>query len=314
MTQRTRLCGFLSLPASWSAGGKQAWYWAGLKRSVLAVGLLGPISACAEIPTKAPDPATAEPVKTAPFYWPWSDGDAQQPPKAKPYRLPTLAGDNVAFQDEPAKPVKAPHIDEDAVYQYVLDCFPEVSKWNLDVSLRAQLARSGGALLGDDGSETELGSSYVGIVAKLPLYSASEISREKEREYKRRMDVAGNVANFITAIASRNHAVRELALYRSLEARSAIRVQQGIVEVAEQVQYLEKVAGAQESLIKNEAQIMENRLKLVGMCDPVNAPTINAWLTKVSAVPGRTKPVSKVSPEPQKKPTELQLTHGKSAS
>ena len=78
-----------------------------------------------------------------------------------------------------------------------------------------------------------------------------------------------------------------LKFYR--EARSAIRVQQGIVEVAEQVQYLEKVAGAQESLIKNEAQIMENRLKLVGMCDPVNAPTINAWLTKVSAVPGRIK-------------------------
>ena len=50
---------------------------------------------------------------------------------------------------------------------------------------------------------------------------------------------------------------------------------------------------------------MENRLKLAGMCDPINAATINAWLTKVSAVPGRTKPVSKVSPEPQKKPTEL---------
>ena len=312
MMQHTRLCGFSLLPASWLAGGKQVWYLAGLKRLVLAAALLGPISACAEIPTKAPDPDMAEPVKTAPFYWPWSDGEAQQPPKAKPYRLPTLAGDEVDFHDEPAKPVKAPHIDEDAVYKYVLDCFPETSKWNLDVSLRAQLARSGGALLGDDGSETELGSSYVGIVAKLPLYSASEISREKEREYKRRMDVAGNVANFITAIASRNHAVRELALYRSLEARSAIRVQQGIVEVAEQVQYLEKVAGAQESLIKNEAQIMENRLKLVGMCDPVNAPTINAWLTKVSAVPGRTKPVNKVSPEPQKKPTELHLTHGKS--
>lgn len=231
----------------------------------------------------------AEPVKTAPFYWPWSDGEAQKPPKAKPYRLPTLAGDDVNFQDEPAKPVKAPNIDSDAVYKYVLDCFPESSKWKLDVSLRAQLAQKDNTILSDDGTSTELGSSYVGIVASLPLYSAGEISREKEREYKRRMDVAGNVSSFITAIASRNHAVRELALYRSLEARSAIRVRQGIVEVTEQVQYLEKVANAQESLINDEAKIMENRLKLVGMCDPVNAPVINQWLSDVSAVPGRTK-------------------------
>lgn len=275
-----------------------------------------PTSACAENPIKTiPDVDTAEPVKTAPFYWPWSDGEAEKPPQAKPYKLQTLAGDGVDFHAQPAKPVKAPHIDSDAVYQYILDCFPEDSRWNLDVSLRAQLAKSG-TILGDDGSETELGSSYVGIVAKLPLYSAGEMNRRTEREYKRRMDVAGNVSSFITSIASRNHAVRELALYRSLEARSAIRVSQGIVEVAEQVQYLEKVAGAQESLIKTEAKIMENRLKLVGMCDPTSAPTINAWLTKVSAVPGRKKPAKKASPKPsaiQKTATDLHLTSRKAA-
>ena len=67
-----------------------------------------------------------------------------------------------------------------------------------------------------------------------------------------------------------------------------------MVEVAEQVQYLEKVASAQESLIKDEMTIMENRLKLVGMCDPINAAVINAWLSRVSAVPGRPKPIKKV--------------------
>ena len=49
--------------------------------------------------------------------------------------------------------------------------------------------------------------------------------------------------------------------------------------------YLEKVAKAQSSLIMDEAKIMENRLKLVGMCDHINAEVINAWLTRVSAVP-----------------------------
>jgi len=99
------------------------------------------------------------------------------------------------------------------------------------------------------------------------------------------METAATVADFITAIASRNHAVRELALYRSLEARAALRVQQGIVEAAEQVKYLEKVAGSQETLVKQEAKIMENRLKLAGMCDPINAENINTWLKQVSAVP-----------------------------
>jgi len=200
-----------------------------------------------------------------------------------------MAGDDLNFQDPPAKPVKAPHIDADSVFRYVSSCFPEKSKWNLDVRLKGQVALSGN-VLNDDGIESSLGSSYVAVVASLPLYSAGEISREKEREYKRRMDIAGNVSNFISAIASRNHSVRELALYRSLEKRAAIRVQQGVVAVAEQVQYLEKVASAQESLINDEMTIMENRLKLVGMCDPINAEVINAWLTRVSAVPGRPRP------------------------
>ena len=89
----------------------------------------------------------------------------------------------------------------------------------------------------------------------------------------------------MTAIASRNHAIRELALYRSLEARSAIRVQQGIIEASEQVGYLEKVASSQEKLITDEAKIMESRLLLAGMCDPKNAESIGGWLKKVSAVP-----------------------------
>ncbi len=132
---------------------------------------------------------------------------------------------------------------------------------------------------------TELGSSYVAIVASMPLYSMTELNREREREHARRQEVAGVVADFIAAIASRNHAIRELALYRSLEARSSLRVQQGIAESTEQVKYLEKVAASHEALIKQEAKIMDTRLKLSGMCDPVNAKAINTWLKQVSAVP-----------------------------
>lgn len=271
--------------------------------------LLVPISACTAskaetLPDVLPDPSEApvgapaaserysEPTGTPPApdtaasYWPWSDTPAQQPPPVKPYQLPTLSGDPLNFRDRPAALVKAPAIDADAVYAYVLACFPEDSKWDLDINLRGQLANSGGSVLDTGGAgDTELGSSYVAIVASMPLYSSTEINREKEREYTRRQAVAGTVADFITAIASRNHAIREMALYRSLEARASLRVQQGIVEASEQVMYLEKVAGSQEALVKQEANIMESRLKLAGMCDPINAPPINTWLKKVATVP-----------------------------
>lgn len=274
--------------------------------------LLVPISACTAskaetLPDVLPDPSEApvgapaaserysEPTSTPPApdtaasYWPWSDAPAQQPPPVKPYQLPTLSGDPLNFRDRPAALVKAPAIDADAVYAYVLACFPEDSKWDLDINLRGQLANSGGSVLDTGGAgNTELGSSYVAIVAivaSMPLYSSTEINREKEREYTRRQNVAATVADFITAIASRNHAIREMALYRSLEARASLRVQQGIVEAREQVMYLEKVAGSQEALVKQAAKIMESRLKLAGMCDPINAPPINTWLKKVATVP-----------------------------
>ena len=79
--------------------------------------------------------------------------------------------------------------------------------------------------------------------------------------------------------------MRELALYRSLEARAAVRVQQGIVESSEQVGFLEKVAKAQNDLVSTEAKIMESRLSLAGMCDPANAQRMGAWLKQVSVVP-----------------------------
>ena len=107
------------------------------------------------------------------------------------------------------------------------------------------------------------------------------------------------MADFVTAIAGRNHAVRELALYRSLEARSAVRVKEGITEATEQVGYLEKVASSQDKLIGEEAKIMESRLLLAGMCDPKNAERIGAWLKKESAVPMGEEPLTPV-PSPSR--------------
>ena len=260
-------------------------------------GLLVPINACkAAGDAQDPDPqyekakqetlslAASGGSEMAPSWWPWRrDADPARPPSVQTYQLPTLAGDDLDFHHTPADLIAAPAIDADAVFGRVLACYPEKSKFDIDINLRAAV-RSNDVLDLED-SATGLGQSYVGVVANMPLYSGRELDREKEREYGRRKDTAKAVADFISAIAARNQAIRELALYRSLEARSAIRVQQGIVEASEQVGYLEKVAQAQKELLQTEARIMENRLLLAGMCDPRNAERIGGWLKQVSAVP-----------------------------
>jgi hypothetical protein len=258
---------------------------------VLITVLFMPIAAIAETEAQL-EAAKAETLRlsqqdaeadTAPAWWPWKDEDPAKPPTPKIYQLPTMAGDGLDYHDKLPAIVQAPALDADAIYQSVLGCYPEKSKFDIDVDLRASIRSSD--VLDLEDAATGLGKSYVGIVAKMPLYSGKELDREKEREYVRRKDTAKAVANFISAIAGRNHAVRELALYRSLEARSAVRVQQGVTEATEQVGYLEKVASSQDKLINEETKIMESRLLLAGMCDPKNAETIGGWLKKVSAVP-----------------------------
>lgn len=238
----------------------------------------------AAVGTGGVDTEISSDTKTAPAWWPWKSGsELEKPPDVKPYQIPTMAGDGLDYHAKPAPIVQAPAIDADAVFSRVITCYPERSKFDIDVDLRAAIRSSDVHDLQD--TATGLGKSYVGIVASMPLYSGKELDREKEREYQRRKDTAKAVADFISAIAARNHAVRELALYRSLEARSAVRVKEGITEATEQVGYLEKVATAQDKLISEEAHIMESRLLLAGMCDPKNAQTIGGWLKQTSAVP-----------------------------
>ena len=268
----------------------------------LAAALLAPISASAEDLTSpaALEAAKAETLRLAALssgtgevdtqvssdnmsWWPWKAGELEKPPMPKPYQLPTMLDDGADYHDKPPALVKAPAIDADAVFSAVLACYPERSKFDIDVDLRAAIRSSDVLDLQD--TSTGLGKSYVGIVASMPLYSGKELEREKDREYSRRKDTAKAVADFIASIAGRNHAIRELALYRSLEARSAARVKEGVTEASEQVSYLEKVANSQEKLIEEEAKIMESRLLLSGMCDPKNAKQIGGWLKKISAVP-----------------------------
>ena len=243
-------------------------------------------------PKQEQEPQEPEPKKEsiASSFWPWTNKNSNPPPEFKPYRLPTMEGDSRSYHGNLPPLVKAPAIDPDLVFNSVMTCYPAPSNFNIDVELRGQLRSAAG---GDDLFETtDIGSNDVGIVARMPIYSHTEIDRERDREFNRRTVTAASVAKFVAAVATRNHAIRELALHRSLEARAAIRVQQGIVAASEQVTYLEKVASGQRALIKAEAEIMESRLAMAALCDPAKQEHMSQYLRHVSAVPKRRSPAT----------------------
>jgi hypothetical protein len=217
--------------------------------------------------------------------WPWSSQAPKDPPKVQPYEVPTF-GAKRNFRDAPAQWVKAPRIDGDKVFRMVIACYPNKSQWNIDVDLQAAM-RTANAV---DITGTAIGRSTIGIVARMPLYSATEMDREREREYKRRVDTAGKVAEFIGQLASRNQDLGTLALAAAMESRSQIRVNEGIADAVEQVQFLDKVAGAENALITAEAKAMDARLTLVAMCRDEEADRVNSYLTELAQLPLEAKP------------------------
>ena len=151
----------------------------------------------------------------------------------------------------------------------------------MELDLEAGL-RTEGVVTAD---HVTLGKEYIGIVASMPLFSASEMNRQREREYVRRTATSELIGRFLTAIAVRNHAQRETTLYRALEARSQVRVKKGVVGTDEQVAYMEKLMAAHKTLIQAEADITATRLAIAGQCSDDKRPVLNNWLKRVSALP-----------------------------
>lgn len=69
-------------------------------------------------------------------------GTGKAPPVPKTYKMPTMADDGLDYHAKPAAIVQAPALDADAIFNSVLDCFPEKSKYDIDVKLRASVRSS----------------------------------------------------------------------------------------------------------------------------------------------------------------------------
>ena len=205
-------------------------------------------------------------------------------PAVEPYKLPTFKGQKPAINNNIAAYIKTPKLNAGSIYQRVLACYPQKSKWQIDVDLRAALTAADSSFY-SSADTSSIGSNYVQIVANMPLYSATEMDRAMKNEHDLRQETAKTVAQLVKAIAARNHALRKIALYTSLEKRAAVRVQGGVVGTAEQVTFLEKFAKAYETEIDAETDIMTARLALAALCAGNQYDTMNAYLAAISRAP-----------------------------
>ncbi len=192
---------------------------------------------------------------------------------AQVYQLPTLTGRVDLTPPKAGGYVPPPQIDADRLFDAVVRCYPAPSWFRGELSA---IARTGTGSVTDLTDATATGGkTYLGLVAKIPLYAPVEADRERERENARRAKIAEAVAKLNEAATFRAVAERKRALYLSLESRAALRVRHGIAETGEQAGYLEKLAGQEEAIAKAGADITAARLTLRGMCQEDRAGTID---------------------------------------
>jgi len=204
------------------------------------------------------------------------------PPEVKPYEIPRFNGrEGEDFQHIP--PIKpAREIDGDAIFDMIVNCFPERHRWgNIKVKAQAGARWSESnriSALDDSG----LARHYVGIVGEMPLFSPDETYRQQEQERNRRQQAAQSVAALLKAVADKQRAWRIIGIAESVEARSQLRVQRGIAGAEEQIGYLKDVAAAVSDLDAANAAIISARLALSGQCRDEVRGSVNNFLVRVT--------------------------------
>lgn len=106
---------------------------------------------------------------------PWDEFTAK-PPEIMPFEWPTLKGGAPHYNTPTPALRPTPKIDPNAIFQTVLNCYPEKSKFELDLNLFAGMWINLDEYNSDDWPESS--EHYVGIVGKMLLYSTTAISAQ----------------------------------------------------------------------------------------------------------------------------------------
>lgn len=207
-----------------------------------------------------------------------SSAETDAPADRPQWELPTYRGDKPGHQAPAQPPKSGPIPDARALFETALNCWPAASYFRADVSVEGRLRNDKGATFNAGGGIESGSRASAALVVRVPLYSAAELDREREREYMRRTKAADAVGDLIGALTDRNRTLRELELMRALERRAQERVRIGVAETAEQVKYLEKVADLEGAVIKQRGTIEKTRLALLGMCAAQHADAVDRYI------------------------------------
>jgi hypothetical protein len=226
--------------------------------------------------------------------------------KPPPYQVPLFDGSKDRTKAQPTDPLVMPTIpNARELFDLVVSCWPEKSWFRGELSMEARLTRNvnNASSTGSTNNTTTANGAtsttsfdpvsgqyqtttgnYIGIVGRIPLWSATELDKEREREVSRRGVIAGAVGTYVSALAEHKLTERELDLHRALEKRTQERVALGIVETREQVNNLEKVASLEGKMIKTSAELIKSRVTISGMCDDRKAWVIDEYLKRFNVV------------------------------
>lgn len=205
---------------------------------------------------------------------------ASETPPPPPFQLPTYNQENstrpLLPPVQPQKPVKLGEFEPARVLNIVETCWPAKSWFRGELALETRAGASSGI--------GESVANYAALVARIPIYSATEIDREREREALRMQQAAASIGQIVQALVERQRAMRETELYEAIERRARLRVAEGVTDTAEQITALKQVADAHTDEAKANAKLTAARLSLISLCQRDRASELNEYLTKTLGV------------------------------
>jgi len=165
------------------------------------------------------------------------------------------------------------------VLSKMTECIPQKTKFKLELNL---VGRAGTDSVYDEGMGN-LGNYYIGIVAKMPLYSSVEVERGLKWESDIRFKIGELIGTIAANVVIARKSLKEIGLYSALEKRAQNRIEVGVAYTQEQVDYLEKVIIAQSKKNAAIASIHTARMELIALCSPLYQDNINRFLNRAIA-------------------------------
>jgi hypothetical protein len=192
--------------------------------------------------------------------------------QADPFKLPLFS------ETKPGGIAIMPLFDMDMALSEVTNCLPQKSKFQIDIDL---VGRASSGDIYDEDELTNLGKYYIGIVAKIPLYSSAEIEDTVRWESNLRIKISDLIGSIAEDITIAKKALIEINMYSALEKRAQKRIEIGVAYTKEQIDYLEKVLTAHSKKNAAIADIHSARLKIISLCTDEKRARVSRYFNRV---------------------------------